>query len=114
MRYKQYYVLRGTISCGSVLYNRHGNNFVEATPPNNIGLKRAKEVKDGVWFIGSQAQYGDTYLVPEGNEFFNFYPLRQAIFGYYVYRIELNAVFGFDVSDRVQNLVLKYFFSLKL
>lgn len=112
MRYKPYYIVGGTISCGSILYNRHGNNFVDPKTPNYIGLKRAKEVKDGVWFIGSDS--GDTYLVPEGNEFFNFYPLRQAIFGYYVYRTELNAVFGFDVSDRVQNLVLKYFFSLKL
>ena len=114
MRYKPYYIHKGAISCDSLLYSRHGDDFavVNYPKPNNIRLKRAKEVKDGVWFIGSDS--GDTYMVPEGNEFFNFYPLRQAIFGYYVYRTELNAVFGFDVSDRVQNLILKYFFSLKL
>jgi len=112
MRYKPYFVEGRTISCGSILYIRHGNSFVDVENPNNIGLKRAKEAKDGVWFIGSQ--YGDTYLVPEDNEFFNFYPLKKEIFDYSVYRTELNAVFGFDVSGRVSNLILKYFFSLKL
>lgn len=116
MRYKPYILAGRKISCGSVLYNRYGSDFVEVKPPNNIEHRRATEIKDGVWFIGSPygSKYGDTYLVPEGNEYFNFYPLKKGIFDSSIDLTKLNAIFEIDVSVRVSNLILKYFFSLKL
>ena len=115
MRYKPYILAGRNIDCGSILYNRYGSDFVEVNHPNNIGLRRAIEIRDGVWFIGSPFfKQGDIYLVPEGNEYFNFYPLKKEIFDSYVNRTELNAVLGIDISGRVSNLILKYFFSLKL
>jgi len=106
MRYKPY-ILTGLraewqIGCGSILYIRHGSDFAEAGTPIQPGYRRATEVKDGVWFIGSVygSKYGDTYMVPEDNEFFNFYALKKGIF-------------EIDVFARVSDLIIKYLQSLK-
>jgi len=61
MRYKQYILTGNYIGCGSTVFVRHRNDFAHAKDPNNLVLKRATEIKDGVWFTGSDS--GDMFII---------------------------------------------------
>ena len=118
MRYKAYLIQSNNhqVYSGPPLI-RQGNNFVDAQFPgvsdhpayrtSAIGLTRlndCKEIKDGIWTWISPVPglLGDTFIVPESNEFFNLDVLDAT----YMY-------IGFSgyltIIDIVERLAIKYF-----
>ena len=112
MRYKSYFKHKGMIDYDQTLYIRHGNNFAGVNYPANLVLKGFKEAKDGVWFLGSM--YGDIYMVPEDNKFFNYSAIKTEIFDIPAYQTQINTALSLDLEPIRSSLLFKYLFSLKL
>ena len=123
MRYKAY-LIQGTnqgVYSGPPLI-RQGNNFVDAQFPGvsdhhayrtaAIGLTRLNdctEIKDGIWIWPSPGYVsGDTFIVPESDEFFNLDIYLDAAYSTLPLSPQRASAF-LTIFDIVKRLAIKYF-----